>query len=410
MKARESKNVLIAMSDTGGGHRASGEALKAAFEELYGSQFQVDVVDLWMEHAPWPLNELPKSYQFLVDGTPHLYKWIWETGEKPEVMTSLMGIAARWADKAMNRVLDERQPDLMIAVHPLLQDVPLKVLGRRHLSVPFVTVLTDLATFHPVWFNKNVSLCFVPDHYAYRLALRAGLKPVQLRKCGLPIHPVFAQEPRPKQELRRELGMQLDIPAALLMGGGQGMGPIGEIAQAVAAQLAEDSWRMRRSAGQLVVICGRNEKLQAKLEAAAWPIPTLIQGFVTNMADWMAASDCIITKAGPGTIAEALACGLPLLLSGYIPGQEEGNVPYVVDHEVGLYSEDPLEIAALISRWFGPEREELAAMAQRARQLSQPDAAYQIVREIAASWDQLEQQAMRNAGAMSLPADRAEIA
>jgi 1,2-diacylglycerol 3-beta-galactosyltransferase len=408
MNASNSKNVLIAMSNTGGGHRASAEALKAAFEVQYGSQFQVDVVDLWMEHAPWPLNELPKSYQFLVDDTPNLYKWIWEAGEKPEVMTSLMGIAARWADKAMTRVLEECQPDLMIAVHPLLQDVPLKVLARRKLSIPFVTVLTDLATFHPVWFNKDVTLCFVPDHYAYRRALRAGLRPAQVRQYGLPIHPVFAQTPPPREELRRVLGIRPDLPVALLMGGGQGMGPLADIAQAVAAHLAADGKERGRIAGQLVVICGRNEKLQAKLQALSWPIPTLINGFVTNMVDWMAASDCLITKAGPGTIAEAMACGLPILLSGYIPGQEEGNVPYVVDHEVGLYSEDPFEIAALVSRWFGPERQELADMAQRARQLSQPDAVFHIVGEIASLLTQAQLPSVRSAQALPLAADLAE--
>ncbi len=400
MTARDTKNVLVFMSNTGGGHRASANAVRTAFDELYGGKFHVRVLDLWMEHAPWPLNELPKSYQFLVDDTPQLYKWLWEAGENPEVMTSLMGIAARWADKAMARVIDEGRPDLMIAVHPLLQDVPLKVLARRQLSIPFVTVVTDLATFHPVWFNRNVTLCFVPDHYAFRQALRAGLKPAQLREYGLPIHPVFAQTPRPKEELRRELGMQLHLPAALLVGGGQGMGPVSDIAQAVAARLAADSGPGGPRAGQLVVICGRNQKLQAKLEALSWPIPTLIKGFVTNMSDWMAASDCIITKAGPGTIAEAMARGLPILLSGYIPGQEEGNVPYVVDHEVGLYSEDPPEIAALVSRWFGPERGELAHMSQRARQLSRADAVYDIVHEIAALLTQVQRPPMAAATAL----------
>ena len=58
------------------------------------------------------------------------------------------------------------------------------------------------------------------------------------------------------------------------------------------------------------------------------------QGFVQNMEEWMHASDVIITKAGPGTIAESFICGLPVLLNGYIPGQEEGNIDYVLEHKV----------------------------------------------------------------------------
>ena len=81
---------------------------------------------------------------------------------------------------------------------------------------------------------------------------------------------------------------------------------------------------------QLVVICGRNERLRQALQRSAtdWPIPVQVCGFVDNMQEWMAASDCVISKAGPGTIAEALICGLPILVSGFIPGQEAGNVSY----------------------------------------------------------------------------------
>jgi 1,2-diacylglycerol 3-beta-galactosyltransferase len=376
--------VLIFMSDTGGGHRASAEALQAAFAERYGAEFQVNSVDLWIKYAPWPLNELPHSYRFLANDVPHIYESIWDWGKSPAAMDWVMGFIARWTDRRVRQVLAVAQPDLIVAVHPLLQHVPLMVMARKQISIPFVTVLTDLATFHPLWFNKQVTRCFVPNEQAYHQALQAGLRPAQLRQCGLPIHPVFGREPRPKEELRRELGMQPDVPAVLLTSGGEGMGPVAEIAQAVAEHLAADSQDRSRPAGQLIAICGRNQHLQARLQAMSWPIPTIIRGFVTNMADWMAASDLIITKAGPGTIAEAMARGLPILLSGYIPGQEAGNVSYVVNNQLGIYSKDPQEIGAIVRRWFGPERRVLEDTAQRARELSRPQAVYEIVDEIAA--------------------------
>ncbi len=109
----------------------------------------------------------------------------------------------------------------------------------------------------------------------------------------------------------------------------------------------------------------------------------IIHGFVDNMPDWMAACDCIVTKAGPGTIAEALVRGLPILLSGFIPGQEEGNVPYVVDNGAGAFSTDPEEIARIVARWFGPDREQLAVLAERAKKMGNPDATLHIVEEVA---------------------------
>ncbi|MGB5047591.1 MAG: glycosyltransferase, partial [Caldilineaceae bacterium] len=168
----------------------------------------------------------------------------------------------------------------------------------------------------------------------------------------------------------------------LLVGGGEGMGPVGAIARAVAARLAADG----REA-QLVVVCGRNESLRRELAAVAWPLPVRVEGFVRNMPEWMAASDCVVTKAGPGTIAEALISGLPILLTGFIPGQEEGNVPFVVDNGVGAYSEKPEEIARLLSRWFGPERAHLEEMGHKARSMGRPQATFEIVDEIVALLD-----------------------
>lgn len=112
--------------------------------------------------------------------------------------------------------------------------------------------------------------------------------------------------------------------------------------------------------------------------------PQIRPGFVSNMSEWMGACDCVVTKAGPGTIAEALIRGVPLLLNGCVPCQEEGNIPYVVDNGVGAFNTDPEQIAKIISRWFSKEGEgELEAMAQRARKLGRPQATFDIVRDLA---------------------------
>ena len=133
----------------------------------------------------------------------------------------------------------------------------------------------------------------------------------------------------------------------------------------------------------MVIICGSNKKLFDEMSARKWAVPVRVLGYVNNMAEWMTACDCIVTKAGPGTIVEALTCGLPIVLSGFIPGQEEGNVPYVVDHHVGAYCPEPEEIARLVRRWFGPQRAELARMAANAQRLGNPRATFEIVEDIA---------------------------
>lgn len=119
----------------------------------------------------------------------------------------------------------------------------------------------------------------------------------------------------------------------MVMGGGDGVGGMGAIATAVIETLAKELDR-----SQVVVICGKNAAVKKTLEEAEWPSNSrvIVRGFVSNMDEWMGAVDALVTKAGPGTIAEATIRGLPVMLSGYLPGQEEGNVPYVVNGEVLL--------------------------------------------------------------------------
>jgi 1,2-diacylglycerol 3-beta-galactosyltransferase len=92
----------------------------------------------------------------------------------------------------------------------------------------------------------------------------------------------------------------------------------------------------------------------------------------------MRAADVIITKAGPGTISEALACGLPILLSGFLPGQEAGNVTFVEQSGVGVLREKPEDIASTLNAWLAPGNDTLARLAQRARELARPCAALDI--------------------------------
>ncbi len=374
------QKILILMSDTGGGHRASAQALAAAFHEQFPDRFGIEIVDLLMHHLPWPLNQLPKTYPFLSNDAPWLWKLLYNTEQSPVLARSMVGVAAWWGRKEVMACFAAQQPDLIISVHPLVQEMTLHALEGLGWRRPFVTVVTDLSTAHPLWFNPGVDSCYVATPYTRDLALRVGMKPEQVKLFGLPIRPAFSRPQGAKPELRQKLQMHSDLPAALLIGGGEGIGPVEEIAAALNETLAGD----HAPAGQLVVICGRNKALQERLTAQPWRIPVRINGFVDNMPEWMAACDCIVTKAGPGTIAEALTSGLPIVLSGFIPGQEEGNLTFVTENGAGAFSREPAEIAGIVARWFGPERHRLPVMSEAARRLGHPQATFEIVESVAA--------------------------
>ena len=259
----------------------------------------------------------------------------------------------------------------------------IRVLQRRRARTqqpapPFATVVTDLTSCHPSWFHKAVTACFVPTPEVAALAKKAGLKPQQIIMHGLPIRPAFATRLPARATLRKQLGISPDGPVILLMGGGDGMGLLEATTEALGKALP--------AGAQVVVVCGRNKALAAKLSvrAAKYTCSVHVKGFLTNVDEWMGASDLVITKAGPGTIAEALIRGVPLLLNGAIPCQEEGNVPYVVNNGVGRFSTDPATIAQMVSHWCAAGAQELADMAKRAKALGRPHATFDIVANLAA--------------------------
>eukprot|EP00871_Galdieria_phlegrea_P000712 jgi/Galph1/1641/GphlegSOOS_G326.1 len=375
-RKKEKKRILILMSDTGGGHRASAEALRAAFDDLYPNQVDTVIVDLWTQIVQGPFRNLPRQYMFL-QRNPTLWKLTWIYGAFPLSRCITEEFSYWIAHERVKKAFLLYRPDIIVSVHPLCQTLPLRVLrdmGIRQ-KIPFATVVTDLGSAHPLWFHKDVDICFVPTTRVQSIALKCGIAPNKIRQYGLPVRPAFWKESRDKCAVRQELSLQ-QAPTILVVGGGDGVSGVGQVSRAIACRLSEEL-----SNAQLVIICGRNTQLQAELSRIRWPVSVYIKGFVTNMSEWMAASDCIITKAGPGTIAEALIRGLPIFLYGFLPGQEAGNVPFVVENRVGFYEKDPLKLANEVIKLF-KEESYLSQISLQAKSIGRPLATYEIAKDI----------------------------
>mmetsp|Transcript_23633 Transcript_23633/g.57910 ORF Transcript_23633/g.57910 Transcript_23633/m.57910 type:complete len:427 (-) Transcript_23633:761-2041(-) len=239
----EQKRVMCLMSDTGGGHRASAQAVRDGFEVLYGDKYDINIVDLWSSSSPWPLCHMPKSYFFLVKNP-----WLWRMSfrcSEPELLHEAMftGYTAI-VGRRFAQEFQEYMPNLVVSVHPLMQHVPLKVLARMKAQpsfcateVPFTTVVTDLTRCHRTWFHRQVDKCFVATQLVAAQAMKYGLTAKQLACHGLPIRPAFNLPSKPKSELRRQLGMDVSAATVMLVGGGEGMGKLQATAEALVQTL-----------------------------------------------------------------------------------------------------------------------------------------------------------------------------
>jgi 1,2-diacylglycerol 3-beta-galactosyltransferase len=174
------------------------------------------------------------------------------------------------------------------------------------------------------------------------------------------VHPKFEDVSETKAEIRKGLGLPSDRPIALLMAGGEGGGKLLPTTLALAKS---------RLPFHLVVVTGRNAALKAKLEELApqLPTPMTVLGFRNDVPELMRASDLLVTKAGPGAIAEASIAEVPVVVYDFVPGQERGNLDYVRTNGIGVVALTAAEVVASVTR-IVHNQERLVAM--RARQTS----------------------------------------
>jgi len=363
------KKVLILMSDTGGGHRSAAQALAEGLEHIRPGEFDVQLLDFIADCTPFPLNRAGRLYRPAVDYSGPLWGWFWRMNDGHRRMAFLLKLSTPWARSRLVQVLRRTMPQAIVSVHSLSNHLALQAVRGLDRPIPVITLVTDLVRAHASWFCPNVDLCIVPSDVVRQKGLACGLSPQKIKVVGLPVSPKFGQELGGKSERKRKLGLKPDLPALLVVGGGEGMGKVFRIARAIAEA---------RLPAQLLIVTGRNRSLRRRLERVDWEIPTTVFGFVDNMPELMAASEVIVTKAGPATISEAIACGLPIIISGAIPYQEDLNIAYVVENGLGQFAEKPREVVNLLREWLQPGNGELSRMVQNARRLARPEVTLEV--------------------------------
>jgi len=379
-RGKSKKRVLMLISDTGGGHRASAQALESMLEAIRPGETEVSIVDVYTDYCPWPFNKFVSGYQVMATHD-WMWKYSWYGSAMAPIRVTMTAITTLRCKGAFERCINDHEPDLVVSLHPLTQSIPLGVLekqGGGERRVPFATVVTDLGSAHPWWFHKGVDACFVPSNVVRKVAERLKLQEGQIKQYGLPVRPSFWEASRPREQLFNELGLEKERKTVLVVGGGDGVGSLGRIVEATANELS------RECPGdvQVVAVCGKNAKLRSELEAKNWGnVNVQVCGFVKQMSDYMECADVMITKAGPGTIAEATIRGLPTMLSSFLPGQEAGNVPFVTGNGFGDYSKKPKKIAKTVRTWI-QHPEQLDAMAEAARACATPSATHEIADDL----------------------------
>ncbi len=367
----QKKNILILTADAGFGHRSAAIALKSAFEELYPDLFSISLINpLDNKKAPNFLKESQSEYDKWVRNVPELYKFGYELSDASIPVTILETILVVSLFEVFHEIIEEYKPDFVINTYPLYQAPFVAVRSLQKKSIPMVTIVTDLATVHQIWFNEKVDWLIVPTEIVRYDAIEIGVDPEKISVIGIPVNPMIFLIHETKQELRKTLSWDENLTCILAVGSKR-------------IEHFKEKLSILDHSGfsfQLIIVTGKDKILYDELKTLEWHHKVFLYEFVDRMPEFMRASDLLIAKAGGLIVTEALASGLPMILIDVIPGQETGNAQFVLDGNAGFWVKNPSEFIENFGDLMVDGNKKLNVTQENAKKLGKPSSAMQIAR------------------------------
>ena len=310
------RKMLILTSKTGGGHVSLAEALRDRLQ----SDYTICREDL----LP---GFIPRSYEIMARRASWLWSFAFHLTDTPSMallghLTMIPLIAPR-----LTALLRQFQPDLVLSVHPLLTYAAKRVLDQHAPGVPFAMLFSDPIHVHCACFTElQAEAVFAPTQEIYAQALARGFDPARLLYVGWPV--------------RRQFTSILALPRE-----------------------------------QVIIAAGTNRALYRRCQGVkhlyAFP-------FTSEIAPFMAAAHVTMGRCSPNILFESLALGKPLIVTSYLPGQEENNMRFIERHGLGWSAIEECQLRKLVATLvteFPTDRSMLNVMSTKVQRYQRMNAA-----------------------------------
>jgi UDP-N-acetylglucosamine:LPS N-acetylglucosamine transferase len=292
-------HVLILSAPVGAGHDA---AARGVADDLEASGATVEIDDGLALIGPTIHHLVVDGYRAQLEHAA----WSWRVMYRFTRSPRLIRLVGFWLSLlCRGRMLEriERSGcDRVVSSYPLVSAVLASLRRRGHLQTPCSTLVTDFDP-HPAWVHPDLDA-----------NLSVGSALPSLTPMRPPV-PTRLPDPEVRRRVRTELGVADGSRVALIVGGAWGVGNLQGATEAAA----------RVEGIHPLVVTGRNQALQARLEDDPRLSPASVLGFTDRMPDLMDASDVLIQNAGGLTCLEGFAKGLPVVMFDPLPGHGEDN-------------------------------------------------------------------------------------
>ncbi|MCX5709044.1 MAG: glycosyltransferase [Candidatus Omnitrophica bacterium] len=365
------KNILLLYITEVSGHHSASLAIEKSLKAISAD---LKILNLNAFHYTSPISEkvVNRIYTTVIKRTPKIWDFVYDNPKVKKSIDKFKNAINKFNSPKLKRLFDQFRPDIVVCTQAYPCGMVAQFKKTYQSKVPLVGVLTDFIP-HSYWLYDNVDYYICPSQEISRRLAEKGIPEHKIKPLGIPFDPGFLT-PVNKPAVLEKLGFSAEKKTVLIMGGGQGLGPIKTIVQ---------SLDRVKSDFQEIIITGTNKKLYKSLkkDLKKFKKKICLLGYVHNVNELMSVSDLIITKPGGITTSEALSKGLPMLIIKPIPGQEANNTVYLTEQKAALKIVKPKEINLIVENLFtNPEK--LKRISEACSRIAKPSAGTDIARFI----------------------------
>lgn len=363
------KRIILMYISEISGHHSATLAIEKALKIL---QPDAEILNINAFNYTNPISEkvVNRLYMGVIKRTPQIWNYLYDNPTIVKKIEKIKGTVHKFNSPKLKRLFDKFKPDAVVCSQAFPCGMCADYKKTYGSDISLVAVLTDYVP-HSYWIYDTVNYYICPSEDVALRLIKKGVEHKRIKSLGIPFDPHF-NEPLDKNEIFQKLKLNPEVPTILIMGGGQGLGPIRTIIKSLE--------RVKREI-QEVVVCGINKKLYKSLKKkmVKHKKNILLFGYTENINQLMRISDIIITKPGGVTTAEVLANHLPMVIVNPLPGQEANNTDYLIEKGAAIKVDKPRKINLAIEDLLtNPAK--LKEMSEAARRTSKPHASLDIAR------------------------------
>ena len=361
------KRILLMHISKVSGHKSAAIAVEKAIGILE-PKAAISNLNAFDYTNPITASLVHYIYLHMVQRMPFIWRYLYDNQKFAKKTEKTKSVIHRINAPKLKAILDKFQPGVIACSQAYPCGIIADLKKSYNLNIPLVAILTDYVP-HSYWIYDTVDYYITPSEDVKRRLVEKGVRPEKIKTFGIPINPEFAQ-PLNRSEIKLKLGLKQDSPVILIMGGSHGIGPLKQVISSL------DTSKFNF---QEIVVTGVNKKLFRHLNKNLGNYKKNIKlyEYANNVCELMSASDLVITKPGGVTVSEALAMKLPMIILKPIPGQEDNNTVYLIQHGAAIKVNKPKKIKGTVETLLS-NPEKLKQLSLKALDMSKPRASLDI--------------------------------